>query len=300
MPIRNVHPTVERGAKRPGAPWRQLVFLWWLTVCVLGGCGAFANIRSQPSPTDPHSRHPLTVMSFNIRVGYGNRDHGVDPFTLSRRQERLGPIADAIRSQDADIVGLQEVRGRDQAERLARRLNMNYAYAGHATGVSLPSWWGVALLSKYPVTSAKGFAISYGRGNCKSALQCALDIGGRPMIFIVVHKDKDVKDGSPLRRVMARISRTDGMVILMGDFNMQPRDPRLAIVKSRFVDSAWTAQTTRARAARRTGTFLGVGRIDYIWIDPHQFKVVDAGLVDRRFWNASDHLAYWTRVVPIE
>lgn len=245
-------------------------------------------------------RHPLTVMSFNIRVGYGSRDHGVDPFTLSKRGERLTPIADAIRSQDADIVGLQEVRGKDQAERLARRLNMNFAYAGHDTGVSLPSWWGVALLSKYPITAAKRFATSYGRGNCKSALQCTVTIGGRPRIFIVVHKDKDLKDGSPLRKVMAKVARARAAVTLVGDFNIQPRDPRLAIVKSRFVDSAGVVQTPSAQAARRTGTFLGVGRIDYIWIDPQHFQVVDAGLVERRYWKASDHLAYWTRLVPVK
>ena len=237
-------------------------------------------------------------MSYNIRVGYGGKDHGVDPYTLSMRKENLPPIVAAIQSIDPDLVGLQEVRGSGQARRLAKALDLNYASTRHATGSSRPSWWGVAILSKHPILKAKGIQISSGRGNTKSALICTVDIGGKPATFFSIHKDKDLKDGSSFKAIMRAVDKIENPIVLIGDLNMYPYDRRLELLQPRFIDTAMAVDTESAKNARNTGTFFGLGRIDYVLVDSRYFEVQDSGIISREHWNASDHLAYYARIIP--
>jgi len=274
-----------------------------LAVCILSifitvGCQNAYNI-STIIPGDTLSKNNLlTVMSYNIRVGYGGKDPGVDPYILSMRKETLSPIVAAIQSIDPDIIGLQEVRGLGQARRLAEELNMNYAYVGHGTGSSRPSWWGVAILSKFPILKAKGIQISSGRGNTKSALISTVDINGQPTFFFSIHRDKDLKSGSSLKAIMSAVDKIGDPIVLIGDLNMHSYDQRLELLKRRFIDTALAIDTQCAKNARNTGTFLGLGRIDYVLVDPQYFKVQDAGIISREHWNASDHLAYYSRIIP--
>lgn len=257
-----------------------------------------SNIRNGTPSFVYDGRQALTIVSFNIRVGYGTEDHGVDPYTLKDRKKKLGPVVDAIQSCGADIVGLQEVLGHRQALQVARKLNMNAAYADHPTFSPSGPWWGVAILSKYSIVQAEDIQISSGVGNSKTALLCTIDVGGRRQHFVSIHKDKDLKDGGSFRAIMLKIESVKAPVVLIGDFNMSPFDRRLNILKPRFGDSAEMIDTPSAQEARRVGTFYGIGRIDYVWTDVMHFRVIDAGLTPRRHRDASDHLAYWTRVVP--
>lgn len=269
-----------------------------LFTSISGRCDSTGEPRNAPPPFSLDGRQSLTLVSFNIRVGYGAHDRGVSPTKLKDKPKRLRPIIDAIRSVEADIVGLQEVLGHDQARRLGKALNMNAAYAHHPTFSPYGPWWGVAILSKFPISKAQGFQISSGAGNTKSALICAVQIGGRTMHFVCIHKDKDLEDGGSFRKIMQKIEPVKGPVVLIGDLNMSPFDLRLDILKKRFQDSAEGIESVSAIEARSTGTFLGIGRIDYVLVDPKYFNVWDVGLVDRQYWNASDHLAYWAKVVP--
>jgi len=267
---------------------------------LLCGCQASAsNIRKVPPAFAYDGQQTLSIVSFNIRVGYGARDRGLSPVELKGRRKRLAPIVSAIRSCDADIVGLQEVLGHDQARELAQRLNMNFAYTHHPTFSPYGPWWGVALLSKYPIVAAEGFQVSFGAGNTKNALLCGVNVGGRVLHFVSIHKDKDLKDGASFKRIMRKIKPMSGAVVLIGDLNMTPFDARLRILKSRFRDSADNVDSAGARAMHMSGTFPGIGRIDYVMVDPNHFKVLDVGLADRRYRDASDHLAYWAKIVPI-
>lgn len=282
-------------------PIRPLIWIsaWALLfTSILGSWESISEIRNATPPFSFDGRQSLTLVSFNIRVGYGAHDRGVSPTKLKDKPKRLRPIIDAIRSVDADIVGLQEVLGHDQARRLANALNMNAAYAHHPTYSPYGPWWGVAILSKYPISKAQGFQISSGAGNTKSALICAVQIDGRTMHFVSIHKDRDLEHGGSFRKIMQKIEPVKGPVVLIGDLNMSPFDLRLNILKKRFQDSAEGIESVSAIEARSTGTFLGIGRIDYVLVDPKYFNVLDVGLVDRQYWDASDHLAYWAKVVP--
>jgi endonuclease/exonuclease/phosphatase family metal-dependent hydrolase len=257
-----------------------------------------SNLRNETPSFIYDDRKPLTIVSFNIRVGYGTEDRGVDPYTLKGRKKKLGPVVEAIQSCGADIVGLQEVLGQRQTLEVARKLNLNAAYADHPTFSPSGPWWGVAILSKYPIVQAEGIQISTGAGNSKTALLCTVDVGGRRQYFVSIHKDKDLKDGGSFRAIMQKIEPVKAPVVLIGDFNMSPFDRRLNILKPRFGDSAEMTDTPSAQEARSVGTFYGIGRIDYVWVDVLHFRVIDAGLTRRPHRDASDHLAYWTKVVP--
>jgi hypothetical protein len=37
-------------------------------------------------------------------------------------------------------------------------------------------------------------------------------------------------------------------------------------------------------------------RVDYIFYDPKSFSVVDVGLMDKKYWGASDHIAIMSRL----
>ena len=271
--------------------------LWMAAVVGFTGCQNLHNILTLETDGLPPSSAPLTVMSYNIRVGYGAKDRGVDPYLLSKRQENLEPIIAAIQSVEPDIIGLQEVRGSGQARRLAQALDMNYAYAWHETDSARARWWGVAILSKYPIKKAKRVLVRSGSGNMKSALVCTADIGGLPATFISVHTVRDRRDWRSFAEIMKVVDKIPHPVVLIGDLNMQPHDQRLELLQSRFVDSAVAVDTESAKNARATGTFEGIGRIDYVLVDNRYFDVQEAGIISRKYWNASDHLAYFARII---
>jgi len=279
-------------------PISLVTVLALLTGFILGCSATATNLRRTPPSFAYDGRQSLTVVSFNIRVGYGTEDRFAGPYDLKDHNKSLQPVVEAIRSCGADVVGLQEVLADGQALRLARQLDMNVAFAGHPTTSPHGPWWGVAILSKYPIVQSEGFTISSGRGNSKAALLCTIDVGGRSQHFISVHKDKDLRDGNSFRKIMRKVNAVKGPVVLIGDLNMQPYDMRLKILKPRFVDSAKKAESPTARESRSLGTFFGIGRIDYVLVDSNFYMVVDAGLAEHRYREASDHLAYWARIVP--
>jgi endonuclease/exonuclease/phosphatase family metal-dependent hydrolase len=68
------------------------------------------------------------------------------------------------------------------------------------------------------------------------------------------------------------------------------------MIGKRFVDTATAVETPGARDARRWGTFVrSKRRIDYIFIDPRYFDVLDAGVTLPKT-PASDHRAYFAKL----
>lgn len=94
-------------------------------------------------------------MTFNIHVGGGSAYPLMNPYEVKATKENLTKVAEAIKSVDADIIGLQEVRGFQQATFIAEQLNLNYAYVPHQSG-----WWGLAILSKYKISDLNSKPIS--------------------------------------------------------------------------------------------------------------------------------------------
>ena len=250
----------------------------------------------------------VTILTYNIRIGAGLRKYGRSPYLLKDELEPdLASVLTAINSVQPDIVGLQEVLGEDQASTLARSLNMNYAYVPHGWeryGI----WWGVALLSRFPILDVWTQQISEGPGNTRSNLFARINVKGKTWYVVVMHRDKDQDDGVTLWRTMAALRTIDEPVVLLGDLNIEPSDKRMTILSSRLQDSLQLCKNEQSDSGLidRIGTLTGKDcqgykkRIDYILLDRNIFTVHDCGLIDRKYYSASDHIGYFATIKSIE
>ncbi len=116
-------------------------------------------------------------------------------------------------------------------------------------------------------------------------------------MFVSIHKDKDLVDGSSITNILASVENAEMPVVLIGDLNITPGDPRLERIKERFFDTATVENSETAEQARIQGTFHSGGRrIDYVFAQKEFFNVVDAGLVPQEHRHASDHYAYFAKL----
>lgn len=275
--------------RRASRLFTLLIFGW------LAACTPFENIRSSSAPNKALAA-PITAMSFNIRLGIGQEDPNgkISKMPWGRN---LPAVVAAIRASGADIVALQEVAGIAQIRSIAKALNMNFAFEWHQTGSASAPWWGVGILSTYPILGARGVQISSGPGNTRSIVIASIGTHqGRISVFSI-HKDKDLKDGQSVRNILAAASSEADPILLIGDFNIRPEDKRLADVLKKFTDTATAVSSAAAARAIERGTFYpSRKRIDYIFAETRAFEVVHAGLVDESHWLASDHIGYVARL----
>ncbi len=268
-----------------------------LVIAFVVGCQTTENIRT-PSPADTASTNgALNVMSFNIRLGLGQDEPKGDIYRM-RWGLNLNAVIAAIRAENPDIVGLQEVAGITQMQDIAKALNMNYAFEWHQTGSTRPRWWGVGILTKYPIVTSRGAQISWGRGNIRHISVATISTPSGNVTAVSIHKDKDLKDGLSFHQIMKEIEHETFPILLIGDLNVLPDDPRLAPFHIKFTDTARAAPTETAKYAEQRGTFFASRkrRIDYIFAEKGKFDVLDAYLSKKEHHKASDHIAYLSRV----
>ncbi len=250
--------------------------------------GAAGQVAAEPAS--------FTIMTYNIRAGLGGADADRSPTEVRGRGNAmdLKPVIAAIRSAKADVVALQEVVGDGQARRIAAALGMKHVYARH--GLTHGNWWGLAILSRYPIASYRSAITSTGRGNSRSDLTAVIRIAGREVTVVNVHPDKDLKDGAPIKRTAARLAKVEGPLVVLGDFNARPKAARLKPVRERLSDAAEIADGKGVPEVVRHATFMrdakpvAGARIDYIFVDPKFVAVRDVRLLDRAHWPASDHI----------
>lgn len=275
---------------RDSALSKYLVYPVFLLVLFISACQTTSKANFPPPVSKDYN---LTVMSFNIRLGLGQEDPKGKIYHMPWGRN-LDSVIAAIRAGNADIVGLQEVAGVPQARKIAEALNMNFVFEWHQTGSSLLPWWGVAILSPHPITSSRGAQISTGRGNTRHIVVANIASPIGPVTALSIHKDKDLKDGLSFKNILKEIEDEKVPVLLIGDLNVKPNDPRLAPFHKNFTDTARAAPTKSAREAEARGTFFRSKqrRIDYIFAETSRFQVLDAFLIAKEYQSASDHIAY--------
>lgn len=238
----------------------------------------------------------FTVMTYNIRAGLGYSEPDRNPIEVRGRGHAmdLRPVIGAIRSANADVIALQEVVGEVQAREIATALGLKHVYARH--GATNGNWWGLAVLSRYPIESHRADGTSTGRGNTRSDLMAVIRIGDRDVTIVNVHTDKDLKDGAPIKRTVERLSVVKGPLIALGDFNARPKSERIAPMRLRLTDVTEISTAKGADDAARHATFMREAqpvrgaRIDYIFVDTKFLEVREVRLLDRTHWPASDHI----------
>jgi endonuclease/exonuclease/phosphatase family metal-dependent hydrolase len=179
----------------------------------------------------------LRVMSYNIHTGVG-MDKKLD----------LPRIAELIKRERPDLVGLQEVdrgverTGRvDQIEELARLTGMQYAFAPNLAYQG--GWYGVAVLSRFPILSSEHARFQHLReAERRGYLRVEVSLGGRAVSFVTTHLDYQYDDNRlyETRQLLEAVSRADAPLIVAGDFNEEPDGASYKLMLSRFAD-AWPA-----------------------------------------------------------
>lgn len=225
----------------------------------------------------------VRVMSYNIRHARG-QDDKVD----------VARIAEVIKKEKADIVGLQEVdkgvvrSGRvDLPAELAKLTGMhvffekNIPYQGGE--------YGNAILSRYPILQQTNSYYKMIRAGEQRALQqVVVDVKGRKLLFMNTHIDYRPDDTERLMNVVEMkeaLKRYPGLPsILTGDFNDYPNGRTHKSVKEAFAD-AWEAVGTGDGFTYPSDKPRS--RIDYIFYSqPETLKPIKAWVVDTQ---ASDH-----------
>jgi len=187
----------------------------------------------------------LIFMSFNIQ-------HGFDYVRKDRIDLRL--MTDAITSCGADIIGLNEVRGRGrrqdytaQVEEMAHILGYHCYFAqavdfGDAPG-NAP--YGNAILSKYPIMKAESIAVpdpeikdedAYYETRC--ILKADFDVSGKFTVFVTHVGLAKSEQKNAIATIVPLLDAADVPHILMGDFNMTPNNTQLAPIFERMMDTA--------------------------------------------------------------
>lgn len=237
----------------------------------------------------------LQLMTYNIRVGAG-RDGLLTPVKyLTSSENKLKKIAQAISSLDPDIIGLQEVRGTDQAKFLADSLGMNYVYVSHEDS---RLEWGLAVLSRFKIIEYHGKFIRYDEKKPRVALTCTIQLPDSNVTIINVHFHLGDYD-EQVEKTIRLMSNVIGPTILMGDLNLIDPDDGLGPIKMKLVDTCELVDTEFSKEAKEIGTHrFGSKRLDYIFVDPNHFSVREAGLLPEEHRSASDHIGYFACVRP--
>jgi endonuclease/exonuclease/phosphatase family metal-dependent hydrolase len=256
-------------------------------------CKPIQSVR--PSKSEVVKGSCLQLLTYNIRVGAG-RDGLLTPVKyLTSSKSKLKKIALAIRSVDPDIIALQEVRGAAQAEFLADSLSMNYVYLSHEDS---RLEWGLAVLSRFKINEYHGKLIRYDAKKPRVALVCTIELDDSSFTIINVHFHLGDYD-EQVEETIRLISSVTRPVILMGDFNLIDPDDGLTPIKKKLVDTCEVVDTKNSQEAEEIGTHrFGSKRLDYIFVDPNYFSVLEAGLAPEQHWSASDHIGYFACVRP--
>lgn len=189
------------------------------------------------------------------------------------QQIQFDCFVDAIRELKADVVGLNEMRGKgpgtgytDQVKTLAEALGWHWYFA-EAIKFKGVNPYGNGLISRYPILSAETVLIPDppvrrydGYYETRCVLKAVLDAPGGPLTVLVVHcgLNPDEQENA-VSTILSCLE--DTRCVLMGDFNMEPQDPLMVPLFQRLTDTA-------AHLTERTLSFPSDDptiKIDYIF-----------------------------------
>ena len=239
----------------------------------------------------------------NIKIGTFNIQHGVDRLHLLATNEtklNLTAISDAIKEMNLDICGLNEVWNHkpiegvegecNQAEFIAEKLGYHYFFAKAIPHGFDGGEYGNALVSKYPILSAKCIPLHIpeeqrGEGYYEDRviLQAEIDVYGKVITVLSSHFGL-VQDEMTLAvdTVRELVKECKMPVILMGDFNFEPNSPHYPRLSEILTDTA--ALMNKAEATHPSEA--PVKRIDYIFINDQvtclDFNVPDLIISDHK------------------
>ena len=212
----------------------------------------------------------ITVMTYNIQHGHV---HLSDPGRID-----LTETAAVIRDSGADIVGLNEVRGRGehpdytaQVEQMAAYLGFHCVF-GRSIYVGGHNPYGNAVLSRWPIAESKVFhipdppsALRGGRFEHRSILRAVAELpGGGDFAVFTSHFGLSPEEQRNAVTLAAALTAAERLpFVLMGDFNVTPDDPVLAPL-----DESLTVTHGFLEGQLSHPSHAPRDRIDYIYASP--------------------------------
>lgn len=183
----------------------------------------------------------MKIMTFNIQHA---RDYqkGIIDIPLFVR---------AIQDNNADVCGLNEVRGEgpmegytDQTNALGDGLGF-HRYFGEAIKVGGTSPYGNAIVSRYPIKNVETVAIpdpedrsngNYFESRC--VVKALIEVDSKDVLFLVCHMGLNLSEReNAVETVCKLIDEATTPVILMGDFNTTPDAVELQPIRTRMMDT---------------------------------------------------------------
>jgi endonuclease/exonuclease/phosphatase family metal-dependent hydrolase len=248
--------------------------------------------QSFPVPTGPAEGNeiayarPLSSEPATLRVATFNIDGGVG----RDGREDLARVEKLIAGYD--VVGLQEVHGRNESDNQAKNLSQQCGpgwlfapverrWAGRtAFGNGLLCDLVVQQWRRVPIASASS------RTNRNAIVVRAL-WRGRPLTIVVTHLDRHEDRDAELERVIAMFLQADSPAILLGDLNTTATDPRLAALR--------TTPGVVDPLGQSLGSAFPADNVD--WILVRGLRSLAAGIKPT---DASDHNLAWAELAEQE
>ena len=207
-------------------------------------------------------------------------------------------FAETIKQMDADVVGLNEMRGEgidaeytEQVKLLSELTGMKYYYFAKAIDIPGKGPYGNGMLSKLPILRVENVKIPdpdpkgySGYYETRCLLKAELE-GGATVLITHFGLNPDEQENAVVT-ILDNLS--DKKCVLMGDFNVRPENPVLAPIRAKMHDTAEDFEGERfsfpSDAPDR--------KIDYVFVS-RDVKVLDA---DIPVIVVSDHRPYTVTV----
>ena len=231
----------------------------------------------------------IKIMTYNIQHGHV---HLSNPGRID-----LTVMADVIRNEDADIIGLNEVRGRGVHPEYTAQTEFMAGYLGYhgwfGRSFYVGGWnpYGNAVLSRWPIVEAKVYSIpdpanpaDAPRFEPRSILRAVIDLpdGGRFAVYSS-HFGLSPVEAEHAASFAAALTAGEFLPFaLMGDFNVTPDDPVLTPLDTRLRE---THSILVSRGEKSHPSHAPSSLIDYIYTS----KNVTVRDVRVRQIVASDH-----------
>jgi len=206
----------------------------------------------------------MKVMTFNTQHCLNYRERVID----------FEVMAKAILDCDADVVGLNEMRGAgihpeytDQVGELARLTGMPYHYFAPALTFSGKGPYGNGIISRIPFVKVENVPIpdpfpknEGGYYETRCVLRAELENG-----ITVLASHFGLNPGEQKNAVKTVLAAApESRCILMGDFNLRPESPILGEIRSRMKDAAECFSEPQLSFPSDAPTC----KIDYIFVSP--------------------------------
>jgi endonuclease/exonuclease/phosphatase family metal-dependent hydrolase len=237
--------------------------------------------------TPPSSPISLKILTYNIQ-------QGADPYGNRAFDSQLA----VLKTADADIIGLEEsdlarVSGAnlDIVRYFADNLNL-YSYYGPKT---VTGTFGIALLSKYPITNAQTFYMP-STGEQTACIQAQIVVGSTTYNVFVTH----LGNQGPIGQLFTVLNRTVQVenVILMGDLNFENGTTQWQAANATLRDAwyqRWPSGQDDQGYWGYTGSSIHHDKIlDHIFLSP-SLTVTDCRVITSAI--TSDHMPLITTIL---